>query len=334
MTVPNITDMIVWDGTPFDNDDWDANANQLINFLSDGTYDLIVNSVKANNGFDANGAKIINVGNGTDPGDAVNFSQLQNTGVPDNYITGLVPSNNSTDSEHDIDFSVGTCKDSTNTSTLISTVSLTKQIDANWALGTDQGGFPSGLTLTADTWYHMFIISKSDGTIDYGFDSDLTASNLLSDATDFIFYRRVGSVLVDASSNIINGIWYRKSSGALSFIWNIQQLDYNANAPTSSGNVTVSSPLGVNCEITANVTLNQRTVITEFYLVTRNPDTTDVVPAITNSTIYTEQDNGGLGRTTNQSQLLTNTSSQIALRANLAYLVSISVIGYTDERIA
>ena len=79
---------------------------------------------------------------------------------------------------------------------------ITKQIDVTpWVAGTNAGGFPSLLTLTADTWYHLFIIKNpSSGVVDAGFDSNLSATNLLNDATGFTRFRRVGSVKVTAAS--------------------------------------------------------------------------------------------------------------------------------------
>lgn len=247
MGIPNISDMIVFDGLQFDNDDWDANANQTVNFVANGLFDLIVNSVTANNGFDAQGAKIVNVGDGTDPGDAVNFSQLSTLGVPSNYIIGLIPSNG-TDTVKDIDFLTGICKDSTNVLSLESTSAFTKQIDANWALGTDQGGFPSALTLSIDTWYHLFIIGKTDGSVDFGFDTDLSATNLLSDATGFTLFRRVGSVLTDGSSNIIQFIAMESAGGKLDVWYKFGVNSFGISEVTfgnsASATIAISAPLG------------------------------------------------------------------------------------------
>lgn len=118
-------------------------------------------------------------------------------------LNGLNISNNTTDDEHDIDIAPGTFVDSLNFNAWRLPSILTKQIDVDWAEGNDAGGFPSGLTLTADTWYHVFTIAKSDGTVDGGYDSNIAATNLLIDASAYSHYKRVGSVLTDGSANII-----------------------------------------------------------------------------------------------------------------------------------
>jgi hypothetical protein len=86
--------------------------------------------------------------------------------------------------------------------------SLTKQIDAPWTEGNNQGGFPSGISLSPNTWYHCFYIAKEDGTTDSGVDSSITATNLLADATGYVDYIRTESFRADASSNITDYIMY------------------------------------------------------------------------------------------------------------------------------
>lgn len=112
--------------------------------------------------------------------------------LPKGYINGLTIANNGSDPEHDIDIAVGDCRDFANTKNIKLTSAITKQIDANWAEGAAAGGFPSSLTLSNTTWYRVFVILKSDGTIDAGYDTSATAANLLSDATGYAEYRQVG----------------------------------------------------------------------------------------------------------------------------------------------
>lgn len=76
MAIPNISDYITWTGTPFINDDWDSNFQTTVNHLADGTSDLVVNTVTANNGFDAQNSKITNVADGTESSDGINYGQL------------------------------------------------------------------------------------------------------------------------------------------------------------------------------------------------------------------------------------------------------------------
>ena len=106
----------------------------------------------------------------------------------------------------------------------------TKQIDSNWSEGNNAGGFPSGLTLAADTHYYVFLIGKNDGTIDSGFDTAINASNLLADATDYDWYRQVNSVFTDGSSNILGFTDY----GNGRIIYNAEIIDVNDASGTPS----------------------------------------------------------------------------------------------------
>lgn len=163
-------------------------------------------------------------------------------GLPSrNYLDGFILSNG-TDTDHDIDVTTGIASDSTNSYILTGASAYTKQIDANWAEGTNVGGFPSGLSLSADTWYNFFMIAKTDGTVDFGYDSSSTATNLLSDATGYTLYRRVGSVLTDGSNNIKQ--FYQIGDD---FYWTSIIIEYDATSgiPTSATDVTLTTPLGV-----------------------------------------------------------------------------------------
>ncbi len=115
------------------------------------------------------------------------------------YIDGLILSN-AADTDHDITVAIGVARDSTNVYDLVLASAMTKQIDASWAAGTNAGGIFAG-SVAINTWYHVFLIRKdSDGTIDAGFDTSVTAANK---PAGYTAYQRIGSVLTDGSANII-----------------------------------------------------------------------------------------------------------------------------------
>jgi len=122
-------------------------------------------------------------------------------GLPRGYINGIIVESDSGDLDYDIKFNVGEARDYADTLNMVLSSSITKRIDANWVEGDNQGGFPSGLT-RQNQIYHLFIIAKANGTVDAGFDEELDASNLLTDASDYSVYRRVGSIYVKADLKI------------------------------------------------------------------------------------------------------------------------------------
>lgn len=75
MAIPSITDLKMWVGTLFTKDDWDFNFSKIVSWLSDGSGDLVVNSLKATNGLDMDGAQISNLGTATTGSQAVTLDQ-------------------------------------------------------------------------------------------------------------------------------------------------------------------------------------------------------------------------------------------------------------------
>jgi len=206
---------------------------------------------------------------------------------------------------------------------------LVKQIDVNWASGTGAGGFPSGLTLTADTWYHLFIIDETDLSIDAGFDSSLTATNLLTDSGGS-FYRRVGSALVDSSSNILG---YTQIGGKFRLDSPLLDIDVT-NPGTSAVLRTMSTPLGV--KVIADMLVGVRGNNPDIGCYLSSPDVDDEAASDTVAPLRTVSGvNSGSITVTQQVSILTNTSSQVRSRFDLSQadtdLVMVTT-GWEDER--
>lgn len=155
-----------------------------------------------------------------------------------NYLTGLT---NTVASITTMSFSPGQAADSTNVAFMNNDVSFTKST-ANWAEGDTNGGFPSALTLTANTAYYTFIISKENGTIDFGFDTSLTASNLLTDAgpSGYIYYRRIGSARTQTGSTNLETI---RQYGDY-FTYDVPKQDYTVILG-AAGTVDTTVPLSI-----------------------------------------------------------------------------------------
>ncbi|MEA3272469.1 MAG: hypothetical protein U9P90_02270 [Patescibacteria group bacterium] len=176
-------------------------------------------------------------------------------------IKNLIPKND-TDTAHDINFySSNTNYDSEvlmrDSSydiflrTKAGTFELTKKLDATWAAGDDAGGLDDNDSLAVDTWYYCFALGKStdDTARDYVFSDDVTGVSALTDAAvvtagyDLISIVNVGSVLTDASSNILNGTWTGLAGGGIRFIYDTAIFDINDSSPSGVyADGTVSAP--------------------------------------------------------------------------------------------
>jgi hypothetical protein len=240
---------------------------------------------------------------------------------------GGLRTENDTDTDHDIKTNVGICIDATKSVLINLASALTKRIDASWAEGDGNGGFPTGISLTPNSPLHYFLISKTDGTVDGGWDSSLTATNLLADATAYTYYRRIWGHWIDGSSNIYNYVQYGNYNILTSPI-----LEYSGAGHTSAFLHTISTPLGIKIMAILNTIGTDAGVITYF----SSPDTTDVVPSAANA-IFNAVGNAGVGtgNTDNigtQLIVLTNTSSQVRERSSTTNTFSFSLNGWIDNR--
>lgn len=120
-------------------------------------------------------------------------------GLPMGYATGL-EATNAAEATHDITVAVGKMRDTTNTYDLALTSAMTKQIDAAWAAGTNQGGMFTGAVGNSTLYYRILIRKDSDGTIDWGFDTSATAANI---PAGYTAYAVMGYELTNGSANIL-----------------------------------------------------------------------------------------------------------------------------------
>jgi hypothetical protein len=134
-------------------------------------------------------------------GEATNVTQT--SVLPKGYLSGFQVTKDSGDTDHDVNFAEGAARDSTNPGNIVTTSAIIKRIDSNWVEGTGAGGFPSALSLSADTVYYLFLLLNDDGEqVDAGFDDNTSATNLLTDASDYDKFRLLGYCVTDSSSNL------------------------------------------------------------------------------------------------------------------------------------
>ncbi len=237
----------------------------------------------------------------------VNYPWLD-TGSPRNFTM----SNSSGDTEHDIDLSSG-CVFAENGKTFIySDASITKRIDASWASGNGLGGRFSGVSLSTNTTYHFFVIRQdSTGVVDAGFDTSLTAANRPSGWTH---YARIGSIITDGSSNIVNFIQYGRY---FQFKTPFRYEDTSFTTSAESLTLNVPSGLKLGAKISCSY-ITGASGTTAIYLSSLDSD--NLVAGYSSgeafSVIGGAASSASDGNDTNS--ILTNTSAQIRYRSNRA----------------
>jgi len=243
------------------------------------------------------------------------------------FINGLQLSNG-TDATNDIDVAVGACINSTDAENMVLGSVLVKQIDAVWVAGSAAGGFPSALTLTNDTWYHFFLIKNSStGVVDAGFDTSLTATNLLSDATGYTLFRRLGSI---RRATALNKLFFQKAN---KFIWDVGSLDLSGAGSLAGASLTLLTPTGLVCRaiIMAGMETNGASV-SRFALVTPL-NITNTAPVEGFSNIKVLSGNGN-DQQTNTIEIDTDTSSAVRQRVSSAATHTLEFVteGWYDYR--
>lgn len=243
-------------------------------------------------------------------------------GLPRSYLAGLGLANNSGDPNNDIDFAVGECRDVTNTVDMVLAAALTKQLDAAWAVGTNQGGLDTGAKANS-TWYHCFIIKRSDtGVVDALFSASATAPTM---PASYDYARRIGAILTDGSGNIIAF----SQNGDEFLVAPSSQLSA-AVGGTAANTLTLDVPSGVvvNALISASI---YSTPGTATRILFSSLAVADTAPSTTlfDIAVYGA---AGIGSTTYKS-IRTNTSSQIRWRASVAAgTLEVMLQGWLDRR--
>ena len=115
---------------------------------------------------------------------------------PAGHLFGVTLSNNVGDPTNDIDIAVGSATDATGAVMMTLASGLTKRLDANWVVGTNQGMLDTGAV--ANGTYHIFLIQRSDT----GVEDILASTSATSPAmpTNYDYKRCIGSILRESAA--------------------------------------------------------------------------------------------------------------------------------------
>ena len=118
---------------------------------------------------------------------------------PRGHLWGLTMTNDAGDATNDIAVAVGEAADENGSGDMVLGSSIIKQIDASWAVGTNQGGMNTG-AVANDTWYEVHLIKRVDtGVVDVMF---TTTANRATLPTNYTLQRRIGWVRRGTDTNL------------------------------------------------------------------------------------------------------------------------------------
>lgn len=243
------------------------------------------------------------------------------------HIYGLTISNNSTDSEHDLDIAVGEAASDDATPVLIKLASaLTKQADATFAEGTGTGGMISGESLPTSGTIHIWLIMKADGTVDVCFNNQASSGLSPTLPTGFVYKRRIGSLTTNASANIVAFL-----QGGDHFELKKRVGDFDGTQGTTAALIALSIPTGL--KLRPKVAWTTAIPSTGVNLLVTDPDTDDEAPS---GTIFSSasQNSAAQGVQSNFSDtVFTDTTAQLRFRSSVAGVtLRVSAHGWVDSR--
>ena len=240
---------------------------------------------------------------------------LTNPTISITYIKQpIILSNNVTNPNTQIDFASGNFEfsDKTNFATF---TAITKRLDANWVVGTNQGGLDTGSKQINTPYYAYAIYNPTTTVSDVVFSANNTSPTLPS---GFTKYRYIGALRTDGAGNILQGIWNKDG-----------YFEYNTPIIEPIGSMTTSRVPG-----TLTVKPNSRALINVVY--------SSTLPAGTISSLYLSDLNKADNsierlsaniqyKTSGEFQVQTNSSAQIGTRtSNANNTIQISTIGFYD----
>jgi hypothetical protein len=296
--------------------------------VSSGNIHVSPSSTEAPFVIGANGQGELVTGLNADQWEGLHAQDLLDLICP-NFIEGFTLSNNSSDPNNDIDFGPGRASvdNSSHRYVAKTTSTMTKQLDASWAAGNNQGGLFSGSKANS-TWYHCFVIRKdSDGSIDFGFDTSVTAANIPS---GYSAYRRIGSIRTDASGNILGFDQWGDE-----FWWKDPLYTHDTTNPGTSAVLAVMAvPPGLRVEALFNWMHYTPNVNKMIYF--SSVGVNDEAPSSTDAPLATNwSDSSTAQNTMDFMRLPTNTTQQIRYRQddpNTSTVVRIATLGWIDPR--
>lgn len=237
--------------------------------------------------------------------------------LPVGYRFGFTRANNVGLPNTTIDIGAGAARSEDNTLDLISLAAMGKILDNVWAAGgtpgVPVGGRASAVAL-ANGWYRLFIISTPLGVVDFGFDTDPAAANLLIDAVGYTKYRQVGSVLREAGAIV----GFIHSANKIS--WKTPAVEVTTASEPIVATIRTLPRVPPHGKYTVGIMAKtQHNAVGQEAIRWSDADGPDIAPTSVNSQLIAESDAVGVqSNRANHFEIVTNSIAQVRTRASLA----------------
>jgi hypothetical protein len=233
-------------------------------------------------------------------------------------LSGYEISNNSTDSNHDIDIAPGFALSDVDDTPINLFTTMTKQLDALFAEGTNQGGLDTG-TIGVSTWYYIYAIYNTSTKI-----TDILFSASATDPimpSNYTHKRRIrGAIYTDGAANILG---FYQEDNVFKFLDSHHDLSTTAIGSTSRLTLAVTTPPEMTAIIQCTIEHNLAA-----YMIVNEVRQTDVTPSAGKYDLSTNTTNA---QSFLRKLLYTDSSSQIAYRGTDANInFHVHTLGFID----
>lgn len=247
-------------------------------------------------------------------------------GISSGKLFGLTLTNG-TDAVNDINVAAGSARSLADDVTLKLAGTLTKRLDAAWAVGTNQGGRDTG-SIANGTW-HVWLIGRSDtGVVDVLFSTSASAPTM---PTSYDQKRRIGSVLRESATiaafrQVGDKFWRDVPAGDIAA----------TNPGTSAVSRTISVPVGIAVDAMLIHGLSEHSTNTESYGLLSAIADANTGPSADAHDIHVRLIGADEAQAvTCYREVTTNTSAQIRSRVSNSgsgTIELISTLGWIDTR--
>jgi hypothetical protein len=256
--------------------------------------------------------------------DADDYNYLLSRMRPRGHLFGLTLSNNGTDPTNDIDVAAGEAVDNSDGELMVLSSSMTKQLDAAWAAGSNAGGRDTGAI--ADGWWAVWLIKNlATGVVDVLFSLSATSPTM---PTGYTKKRRIG--------------WIRRSSGAIlafkqtgdRLLWKAMIQDRAPAAPGGTARTAMTLSAPPDSIAVVAVVATAASGAGDVYIWIRPTWYNDVAASasVHNLFLPTITVGGGKADVSLEMQLEVDSSSQVAFRASANVgSFGVQTLGFMDS---
>jgi hypothetical protein len=262
-------------------------------------------------------------------GSSPQFVASAQSQFPGGHLFNLTLSNSVTNLNNDIAVSVGECRSSDNTSDILVTSAIVKQLNNLYSSGSNAGGIVDSAAKQANSSYHAFVISNGT-TVDLCFSASIIPTGQPNYPAGFTKYRRIGAVTTDSSNNIRQFIQFGDR-----FLYTGKPVADANGISIAVGGTLISLSVPANIKVTPIV---NSYVAAVAYATFYDPDSTwppTLAPNLNNTgTNILLQSYTAYSGFSTLNGIMTNTSRQIGVDVNVAVTNTcfLDTYGWFDQR--